>query len=620
MNNYHSFVVNYYPLRVANEAATQSSLRSQVSDGSGRGVAILVLCLTGFAMGAQEPVSLGIASSFAVLAGSGITIAGAVNSTAIMGDIGSYPTPTISGLGNVVLNGVNHAGDTVTQNAKTDLTAAYNDAASRAPAFTVGTELGGTTLTPGLYNSAAGTFGITGTLTLDAQGDVNAVFIFQAASTLITAGSSVVMLTGGAQACHVFWQVGSSATLGINSSFKGIILATTSATLTTGATVEGRVLAENGAVTLDGNNLDIPVCNGSPLDDTDGDGVNNPDESVCGTNPNDAASYLRIMDLQRSGSNDVDVTVYVGSNRTCRILGADSSSGAWPPLTTFTNTAEGTMVWTDHQVVTAATQRFYRVMASYGSSNFTNTVHADFAVFVPATLPTCAWSLIGVPVDLAPSGNTLNGELGRQLAVGLTAAMGLGDCFDRVYIPNPDGTWKECLLVILPNGSTNWWDMAADAPATVTITAAAAFWVKRCSPTAPPARTAWTGRSYTNAPMINLTNGWTLFSWPLATPGTHHNLGAATPSDQLGFLAAGATAGKSGTYGVADGDELWAWSGTRWSQFWLVGIGDTNYDGRWWDSARNQFGDFSLEAGKGYFYRHRGTNGFAWTPHEAPTP
>ncbi|MEU8272280.1 ice-binding family protein, partial [Sphaerisporangium sp. NPDC049002] len=102
-----------------------------------------------------------------------------------------------------------------------------------------------------VYDSAAGTFQITGNLTLDAQGDPDAVFVFQAASTLITASASTVTLTGGAQAYNVFWQVGSSATLGTGSTLAGDILALTSITVTTGVTVNGRTLARNGAVTLD---------------------------------------------------------------------------------------------------------------------------------------------------------------------------------------------------------------------------------------------------------------------------------------------------------------------------------------------------------------------------------
>jgi hypothetical protein len=197
-------------------------------------------------------VLLGTAADFSVLAGSGITNTGP---TTIYGDVGTFPTPSETGFDTVTIIGTNHAGDAVTQGAKIDLVTAYNDAAGRTPVTTIGTELGGTTQVPGVYNSAAGTFGITGTLTLDGQGDPNAVFIFQMESTLITASASVVLLTNGAHACNVFWQVGSSATIGTYSSFVGTILALTSITVTTGATVDGRVLARNGAVTLDSNTI-----------------------------------------------------------------------------------------------------------------------------------------------------------------------------------------------------------------------------------------------------------------------------------------------------------------------------------------------------------------------------
>lgn len=139
--------------------------------------------------------------------------------------------------------------------AKTDLTTAYLDAAGRPTTVRIPTELGGTTLTPGVYDSASGTFEITGTLTLNGKGDPNAVFIFKAASTLVTASYSVVSLTNGAHVCNVFWQVGSSATIGTYSAFVGNILALASITVTTGATVDGRVLARNGAVTLDSNTI-----------------------------------------------------------------------------------------------------------------------------------------------------------------------------------------------------------------------------------------------------------------------------------------------------------------------------------------------------------------------------
>ena len=217
---------------------------------------VMMMVINKAVMAIQTTVNLGTADSFAVLAGAGITNTGA---TTITGDVGSFPTITQTGFGTVTLNGMNHMGDAVTQQAKIDLVTAYNDAAGRTP-ITVGTELGGVTLTTGAYNSAAGTFQITGTLTLDAEGDPNAVFIFQTASTLITASSSQVELINGAQACNVFWQVGSSATLGTNSTLIGNVLALESITANNGAEIAGRLLARNGAVTLQANTIERQVC------------------------------------------------------------------------------------------------------------------------------------------------------------------------------------------------------------------------------------------------------------------------------------------------------------------------------------------------------------------------
>lgn len=204
------------------------------------------------------PINLGTAGDFAVLAGSGITITGP---TTITGDIGTFPTPAITGFGNVTLTGANHADDAVTQLAKDDLVTAYNAAAGLSYDLTYGGgfDLVGLTLPSGIYNGSSSLF-LSGTLTLDAQGNPDAVWIFQTGSTLITASASVISLIGGAQACHVFWQVGSSATLGTDSSFVGNIMALTSITLTTGATVEGSLLARNGAVTLDSNTITEAIC------------------------------------------------------------------------------------------------------------------------------------------------------------------------------------------------------------------------------------------------------------------------------------------------------------------------------------------------------------------------
>jgi hypothetical protein len=214
--------------------------------------AALIGMQSGGARAATTAVPLGTAANFAVLAGSTITNTG---STTINGDLGLSPGTSVTGFPPGTVNGTEDIADAAAVQAKNDLTTAYNDAAAESVTATIPTELGGTTETPGVYNSAAGTFGITGTLTLDAQGNPNAVFIFQAASTLITASASNVVLINGAQASNVFWVVGSSATLGTNSTLQGSILALTSITVTTGATIDGRALARNGAVTLDTNTI-----------------------------------------------------------------------------------------------------------------------------------------------------------------------------------------------------------------------------------------------------------------------------------------------------------------------------------------------------------------------------
>jgi hypothetical protein len=206
---------------------------------------------------AQVTVGLGTAGNYAVLAGEAITNTGP---TTITGDVGLHPGSAVTGFDSVTLSGALHVADAVAQQAKVDLVTAYDQAAGSGPATTVATELGGQILTAGAYDSASGTFGITGTLTLDAEGDPDAVFVFQMASTLVTASASVVNVINGANACNVYWQVGSSATLGTGTVFRGNILALTSITLTTGATIEGRALARNGQVTMDTNTITQADC------------------------------------------------------------------------------------------------------------------------------------------------------------------------------------------------------------------------------------------------------------------------------------------------------------------------------------------------------------------------
>jgi hypothetical protein len=204
---------------------------------------------------------LGTAQNFAVLGGSTVTNTGG---SVITGDLGVWPGLAITGFPPGLVNGTTHSGGGVAQQAQQDVTTAYNSLAGMARTQTLtGVDLGGMTLTPGVYFFASSAF-LTGTLTLDAQGIPDALFIFQIGSTLISASNASVVTINSADACDVYWQVGSSATLGIDTQFQGNILALASITLNTGATlVEGRALARNGAVTMDTNSI-LAGCIPSP--------------------------------------------------------------------------------------------------------------------------------------------------------------------------------------------------------------------------------------------------------------------------------------------------------------------------------------------------------------------
>jgi hypothetical protein len=219
-------------------------------------VAVAVALLASDALAAGPPVGLGTANNFAVLAGQTVTNSGP---STINGDLGVAPGTALTGFPPGTVNGTLHPADAVSARAQSELTAAYDDAAGRTPPRPAPADLGGRTLTAGVYQSGS-SLGLTGTLTLDARGDPNAVFVFQAASTLTAATASHVNLINSAQPCNVFWQVGSSATLRTSSVFAGNIMALTSISMSDAVTVQGRALARNGAVTLINDTINAAQC------------------------------------------------------------------------------------------------------------------------------------------------------------------------------------------------------------------------------------------------------------------------------------------------------------------------------------------------------------------------
>jgi hypothetical protein len=202
----------------------------------------------------QGSVAFASANNFAILAGSAVTNTGA---TTITGDLGLSPGTSIGGFPPGILNGTQHINDVFVNQAKLDLAIAYKEAAGRTctDMVTLSGNIGGLTLTPGLYKSTSSLAISSGDLTFDALGDANAIFIIQIASSLTTTSGRQVILSGGASASNIYWQVGSSATFGTTSVFKGTVMAMQSITFKTGATLDGRAMARTGAVTMEGNTI-----------------------------------------------------------------------------------------------------------------------------------------------------------------------------------------------------------------------------------------------------------------------------------------------------------------------------------------------------------------------------
>jgi hypothetical protein len=195
----------------------------------------------------------------------------------MFGDLGLYPGSSVTGEPHVL--GQTHVDDQVAIEAKNALTTAYTNAESRPPTGSAGTQLAGQTFSPGVYDASESLLLSSGSVTLNAEGDPNAVFIFQIGSTLITGSNTTVSLVNGAQACNVFWQVGSSATLGSGTHFVGTIMASASITANTAATIHGRLLAQTAAVTLQDNTITTSTCASSASGSGGGTEATTPEET-----------------------------------------------------------------------------------------------------------------------------------------------------------------------------------------------------------------------------------------------------------------------------------------------------------------------------------------------------
>src|ERR1700730_4694983 len=311
-----SVVPQTYELRLSDSLAV-SRRRLFRAGGKTFRVGLLLLGLlstllfASTALGAPATVGLGSAASFSVLGGSTVTNTGP---TTMFGDLGLSPGSSVTGAPHVL--GQTHVDDAVAIGAKNALTTGYNDAASRPTNGSAGTDLSGQTFLPGVRTASSSLLLSSGSVTLDAQGDPNAVFIFQIGSTLITGSGTTVLLVNGAQACNVFWQVGSSATLGTGTRFVGTIMASATITANTAATIHGRLLAQTAAVNLDTNTITTSNCASSATGSGGGTETTTPAEATTLAEATALAKAITAREVSGPGGKPVSTPLPPIGSRT----------------------------------------------------------------------------------------------------------------------------------------------------------------------------------------------------------------------------------------------------------------------------------------------------------------
>src|SRR5580698_5573335 len=359
-------------------------------------------CLTVVTATAQQAgVTLGSDATFAVPGGTTVTVTGGGT---ITGNVGIFPgTAYVAGTPAVTVNGTVYAGGPVASQAQADLTAAYNDAAGRTVApVTLSGNIGGQTLAPGLYKSTSSLAISSGNLTLDAQGNANAVWIFQIASTLTTTSGRQVILANGANAANIFWQVGSSATIGTTSVFEGNILAAESITMATGSTLSGRALAIGGAVSIDtggGSSATSPVAPTAPtvtstvpVNGATGVPIGNKLSATFSTAMNASTITASTFTLTQGSAPVSGVVTYLGTTATF------APAASLAPQKLFTAT-----------ITTAAQDTSGNALAS--NYVWTFTTGAAASVTVPTVIST------------APANGGTGVAIGNQLAATFSEAM-----------------------------------------------------------------------------------------------------------------------------------------------------------------------------------------------------